>query len=605
MWKQIGQNVACPKCKEIGRDSKDNHGLVLETPEGKQYIFCWRKLHENNYTPVDGRLIPTIEKPIKSLEDLEKEVKEVDGYPIKDLTSRGISRVTAERFNVRTALSEYNGHDHIQYCYPLHHKDGSYHYRIRNVDPKFFYNMGDGKEALPFGYEQCLGNDVTNMKLVITEDQDSAMSAYEVVEQFMSDRWKGDIKPAVMALPNGAGSVDILAHPDVAKIINKYKGTTANGIEREVVICMDNDEEGRKAEAKILKMYPWVKTVTTPDGYKDLNDLMQAGRKKEIFNILKRASIPQPKGVVSMLDVIDDAVLPVELGASYPLPTLTKEQFGQRDYMLMSIGGGTGSGKTLIAHEFAAHNYKEHDEHSLMVMLEETNPKTARNVAGKLDSLPYHRPDCEYDVDTLRTTVTDACEYIHLWDSSDDQERRFNTDAICETIRHLAVTKNLKNVFFDNATAVTQHLTPTEINTEINRIAGKLAGLAEEFNLRIFIFSHLNPPQGGKSHEEGAPVREREFTGSRALQRWSHMMCGFVRNKHDEQWYEVTLLNGDEIKIQGKNLSYFEVLKDREFGLTCKVHTCYLPNGRLVEYDPASKTESADDIDPYDEDEAF
>ena len=289
--------------------------------------------------------------------------------------------------------------------------------------------------------------------------------------------------------------------------------------------------------------------------------------------------------VLDVLDVLDDALDPTEVGKSYPLQTLTEVQYGQRDYMLMSIGGGTGSGKTLLAHEFASHNWKEHGEKSLMVMLEEQNGKTVKNVCGKADSVPYHLPDAEFDTSQLRATATEMNDHIYLWASKVDQDRRFNMESILQAIRHFAVRDGIKNVFFDNVTAVTQHLSPTEINTEVGNIAKRFAGLAEEFNLRIFCFSHLNPPSGGKSHEEGAPVREREFTGSRALQRWSHIMGGFVRNKHEEKFFNLKLLDGSEVTVQGKNISYFEILKDREFGLTCKVHTCYIPEtGRLLEY---------------------
>ncbi len=47
------------------------------------------------------------------------------------------------------------------------------------------------------------------------------------------------------------------------------------------------------------------------------------------------------------------------------------------------------------------------------------------------------------------------------------------------------------------------HLTPAEINTEIAKLALELSGMCAELDFTCFVFSHLNPPRGGKSHEEG------------------------------------------------------------------------------------------------------
>ena len=80
----------------------------------------------------------------------------------------------------------------------------------------------------------------------------------------------------------------------------------------------------------------------------------------------------------------------------------------------------------------------------------------------------------------------------------------------------------------------------------------------------------LNPPGGKLSHEEGAEVREHQFTGSRALQRWSQVILGFERNKHasDEE----------------KHFSRIRLIKDRMYGNTGMVYTQYdVPSGCLNE----------------------
>ena len=115
------------------------------------------------------------------------------------------------------------------------------------------------------------------------------------------------------------------------------------------------------------------------------------------------------------------------------------------------------------------------------------------------------------------------------------------------------------------------HLTPSEINTEIARLSSELSGMCQELNFTCFVFSHLNPPSGGKSHEEGSPVKEVQFTGSRALMRYAQIILGFERNKHAD---------GDL-----KNISRIRLLKDRNYGNTGCISCKYdIDTGKLDEY---------------------
>ncbi len=101
----------------------------------------------------------------------------------------------------------------------------------------------------------------------------------------------------------------------------------------------------------------------------------------------------------------------------------------------------------------------------------------------------------------------------------------------------------------------------------------QLAGLADELDLQIFIFSHLNTPSSGASHEEGGAVKEHQFTGSRALMRWCQVIMGFERNKQ---------ASGEQ-----KHRSKIRLLKQRMYGTTGDIDTKYTANtGRLMQVDP-------------------
>ena len=216
-----------------------------------------------------------------------------------------------------------------------------------------------------------------------------------------------------------------------------------------------------------------------------------------------------------------------------------------------------------------------------MVMLEEPNGNTVKNVAGKIDSIPYHLPDREFDVGQLTKTANAMNSGIHLWRSNINQSIRFDFDRIVQAIRYHATVNDVKHVFFDNITAATQHLTTTEINTEVGRIAMTLAGLADELAMQIFIFSHLNTPSSGPSHEEGGQVREYQFTGSRALMRWCQVILGFERNKQAEG--------------NMKHRSKIRLLKQRVYGTTGEIDTAYSrETGRLLQVVPTDEGEDED-----------
>ncbi|MGL6024731.1 MAG: hypothetical protein ACRC0F_08950, partial [Cetobacterium sp.] len=188
------------------------------------------------------------------------------------------------------------------------------------------------------------------------------------------------------------------------------------------------------------------------------------------------------------------------------------------------------------------------------------------NIAGKSANVPFHRPDAEFDPDLLRNEILKYDGSLFLYKNFGQND----WEDIERCIRFWVAEHGVKFIFLDNITALVSHLTATEINSEVAKIAVTLAGLCNELGITTFVFSHLNPPKGGAPHEEGGQVQEVQFTGSRGLMRYSQLIIGFERNKQGE---------GDE-----KNLSQIRVLKDRNFGQTGIVPTTYDPGtGRLTE----------------------
>jgi twinkle protein len=208
----------------------------------------------------------------------------------------------------------------------------------------------------------------------------------------------------------------------------------------------------------------------------------------------------------------------------------------------------------------------EQDVNCGMFMLEEGVGTTVRNVAGKAANIPFHLPDLDYSPDELKEAAMKFEGRLWLYNNFGQN----SWEKIKQCIRFWVIQNECKIIFLDNITALVSHLTPSEINSEVSKIASELAGMCQELNFTCFVFSHLNPATSGPPHEEGGSVREVQFTGSRALMRWSQVILGFERNKQAEGG--------------GKNLSLIRLLKDRKFGKSGMIYTKYLPEiGRLLQ----------------------
>ena len=241
---------------------------------------------------------------------------------------------------------------------------------------------------------------------------------------------------------------------------------------------------------------------------------------------------------------------------------------GNRLYVL---GDFTVTHNTLIAHETGAHNIITHNEKVFMVLLEEDNRSTLWNVAGKIDSLAYHRPEIAKDNWEQFTETARSLEgKLFLWESDGHTSSRFDIEEILRAVRFNTMEFGVRFHVIDNITRLVDHLPSGEANEFINRYSSEIANLCSELDIHIDMFSHLNTPkgQGARDHESGGEVLASQFTGSRGIMRSFPLLMGFERNKMAED---------------GKaSNSYISCIKNRKFGGEGRIKTQYQPNGRLL-----------------------
>lgn len=558
---------ACPECRKAGRDATGNHLVHYFNEENNdEWVKCGRcglydPINVNNKAEYDSLRKERVEL---SPEDLKQVLEEALELPIKEFRSRGLSLATCERFEFRAGLSAEDGETVISHFYPQQRGGELVGFRVRGLDPKSFYGIGNGTECDLGGMAQAQRGDVYTGKLFLFEDELSAASGFQVLVA----NSKTTYKPACVWLPYGAGSAASALRRN-QRFVQSFQ---------ELVVCMDNDEAGDKGVETIRGIYPDIKIARIPktmtkDGkkqIKDANDLVMDGRSQELFNALRyNAAKESPAAAVSVMDCMEEALAKPEWGIPYPWKGLTDMTYGLIHGELIAVGGGVGSGKTLLAHEICSDLITNHGESAGVFMLEETAGATIKNIAGKSANTPFHLPDAEFDPELLRSEAMKYQGKLHLYKNFGQND----WEDIKQCIRFWVIEHGTKFIFLDNITCLVSHLTPSEINTEVARIASELAGMCNELNFTCFVFSHLNPPSGGPSHEDGGQVREVQFTGSRALMRFSQLIIGFERNKQGK--------DGD------KNMSIIRLLKDRKFGRSGEIYTKYNPaTGRLTERSP-------------------
>jgi len=463
-------------------------------------------------------------------------------YEIRALTKRGITEETCKHF--RYGIGEYNGKPVQIANYMVDGEPVAQKLRFANKDFTF---IGDPKQSLLYG--QHLWRDAGKM-VVITEGEIDCLS----VSQLQSNKWP------VVSVQNGAQGA--------AKSIKK----SLEWLERfdTVVFMFDSDEPGITAakECAALLTPGRAKIATLP--LKDANEMLLAGRGKEVIDAIWGAKAFRPDGIVTSKELREKLTAPIERGLSWPWPALTNATYGIRTGEIYTLGAGTGMGKSEVWKEVAAHLITTHGQKVGGMFLEETPEHTLRCIAGKIDSKLYHLPDVEFSQSDMLHTCDTLSDTLPLYDSFGYTEY----EVIKARLRYLVVSLGCKYIVLDHITALVTGDKDADERRQLDFIMTDLASTVRGLDVALFLISHLSTPEG-KSHEEGGRVMLKHFRGSRAIGQWSNFVFGIERDQQDEN-------------EKMRHTSIFRILKDRYTGRATG-QTFYLKydqaTGRLQETD--------------------
>jgi twinkle protein len=395
--------------------------------------------------------------------------------------------------------------------------------KLRYADKSFKF-IGNSKEALMFG-QQLWGN--SGKKLVITEGEIDCLS---VATAF-------DGKYPVVSVKNGASS----AKKEITQNLEWITGY------EEVYLWFDNDEAGRKAVEECVSVLPAdkVRIIRTAD-YKDANEVLVYKGRSGVVNAFYNAEKFKPDDIVMPLDLIETIAEPVAMGFPYFYDKLTRHLYGRRFGEVVTVGAGVSIGKTDFVMSQIAFDIKQGWKVATF-MLEQSTKETLLRTAGKIDGCNYHLPDVETDKEQLVKTTESMQGSLFMFDNFGANA----WDKISEKIRYMYHNYDCKIFYIDNLTALNAQAQDERRN--LDSLMADVAGLAKELDVWVLLVSHLNPPKSGASHEAGGKTEQAQFTGSRAIMRWSYGMLGIERNTlHDE--------------VEERNKGLIRILKDRFSG---------------------------------------
>lgn len=470
---------------------------------------------------------------------------------IKELRARGIREETCKKFGY--FVSEYNGKP-VQVA-PYFDAEGNEVAQKLRFHDKDFTVLGDLKAAGLFGQQLWRSG---GKRIVVTEGEIDCLS----VAQAFGLNWQ------VVSVPNGAAGAKKAIQKHL-EFLESYD---------EIVLWFDNDDPGRKAAAECAELFtPGKCKVVSVSGYKDANEMLQAGKIKEICVAVYEAKTKRPDGIVCGADLFDIIAEPIKEGITFPWMGLNEKTFGLRPGEIMTICAGSGIGKSALCGELGYHWLVKEGLKVGHVALEENCGRTALRYMGIHLSRPIHVPSRPAFMERLRKllglTVPNSSQ---LSESDEDKEQRreafeatmgtgrlfffdhfgsLGVDHLFSKLRYLVKGLGCDVLILDHLSIVVSGLDmDTDERRAIDRAMTLLRSFTEETGARLVLVSHLRRANG-KSHEEGAETSLSDLRGSQAIAQLSDFVLGAERNQQAD--------NDEE-----RNVTTLRVLKNRFTGDT-------------------------------------
>lgn len=492
-------------------------------------------------------------------------MNEAKDLPFFGIPHKKISTKAAEHYGVRTEFNDRG--EPYKWVYPHYTESTLDGYKTKTIH-KEFSAIGNLKGGTLFGQQQC---GTGGSFVCVTEGEDDALAIWDTLVS------KSDLPgwtPAVVSLTHGSGG----AVKDISSNLEWFEQFDR------VVLCFDEDEEGRKAVDAVCPLFGG-NVYVTKLSEKDANDMVLAGKADDLkWAVIKQAKKYQPDGIIDGADTWDryknssnEECIP------YPADwkELNRMTYGFRAGSIITITAGTGVGKSQFMRELKYHVWKTTDWGIADVSLEEDVGDSVSGLMSLHMGQRLHLPDVKVD-ETHERVVHDELFGDGRF-SFYDHFGGMDDSSLFNKLRYFGATGH-KAIFLDHLSIiVSEYAAQGGERERIDTVMTKLAKLAKELDVAIFIIVHLRKEGSGHSFENGAVPTLDDLRGSGSLKQLSWDVIALSRN-------------GQHYDALCRNITKTTVLKCRFSGRTGTAD--YLKfdesTGRMVAVTPPSNYEEED-----------
>jgi twinkle protein len=263
----------------------------------------------------------------KSQEEIDIEIAEIDSLPTIDVVASRLRGETLKKFNVKVGLSEQDGKTPSMMCYP-YYKDGELRgYKVKLLEQKRFWSIGDLKDVDAFGWDQAIKRG--SRRLIVTEGEDDAMIWDRILEMYVKNEDFKDYT-SVISLPHGASQAKAFFTKNLKRLKDSFQ---------EILLSFDMDEAGRDAVKSVITVFPEAKDINLP--CKDAKECVLQGKSKAAYNSLFKSAKPKTSRLVFAEDIHEKAKEPAQYGQlTWPWDHINMETRGIRFGETIYLGAG-------------------------------------------------------------------------------------------------------------------------------------------------------------------------------------------------------------------------------------------------------------------------
>ena len=521
-------HAGCPKC-----GSSD----ALSYKEGDDFGYCFSC---GGSSKLNGSTTN-----VRKEDNLSVNFNSISTFEIRGHRDRQIPKKIMEAFDVRCSYNEQGEVD--AYFYPYKSATGEVvAYKERQLPKKFFVHGNFDKSVGYFGPAES----TSGPRLVITEGELDALSVAQAQVETSGKIWP------VISLASASQVKVMIQHID---FLRKF---------REVVLWMDNDEAGKKAEAEIAKIvgFDKVKVVRHPE--KDASDVLVKLGSKAVVDAIFNAQAYSPAGIVRGEAVWEALMARKDIkSVPYPQPLagINDKVAGMRMGEITLFTSGTGSGKSTVIKEIVLDLLAKTEDMIGMVSLEESIGDTAEKFVGM--ALRKNIRESEVSPEELRKGYEEVFSNQRL--VLLDHQGSVSDESLVNKLDHLALL-GCKYIILDHITiAVSEGAKGKTGNEAVDSVMSDLLKLTKKHNIWLGVISHLR--KGDKPFEEGNLPTIDDIKGSGSIKQISFDIIAFARNLVAESDVE-------------RNTIKFRVLKSRFTGRTGDAGTATynINTGRLT-----------------------